>query len=115
MAFAYDEEIVALLALTPDELLCAAEICEAQAAQSAQLVDYSVGGGSALRINLSQRAQAFAARAKSLRQRAALKHSRPFAGGLSLAGKQTQEQDSDRIRPSFTTGRQTALPEDELA
>jgi hypothetical protein len=114
LAFLYDEEIAGMLAITPDELLCAAELCESQAAQSAQLVDYSVGGASALRVNLSQRAQAFAARAKTLRQRAALTHSTPFAGGLTRSGKQTQEQDTDRVRPAFTLDRRVPRPEEDL-
>jgi hypothetical protein len=74
-----------------------------------------VGGAQALRVDQSQRAQAFAARAKALRQRAALRHSRPFAGGLSVSGKQTQERDADRVMPAFLKDRATNEREDEVA
>lgn len=42
--------------------------------------------------------------AKSLRVRAARTSGNPYAGGISIADKDSVEADSDRVSPSFTVG-----------
>ena len=103
-AWIYDEEIEAMLLLRPNELLCAADILDSQSAQSSGKVSYSIGGGSAIRIDLSQRAIAFAQRAKELRRRAYKRGVNPFAGGQTVSGKTVQETRTDRVQPAFTVG-----------
>ena len=52
-------------------------------------------------IDYGERAAFFQSRATQLRSRIALS-AIPFAGGISIAAKQTQEADTDRVAPAFT-------------
>lgn len=82
LAWVWDEEIEArLLLANNNELVAAAEICEAEAAQSSSFVNYSVGGGSAVKYDLAQRQEHFSARAKWLRKRLYRARLRPETWG----------------------------------
>jgi hypothetical protein len=92
-----DEEIAYALADEGAPTPAAALVCEALAARFARQVDKSVGD---LRLSLSQKAQAFAAKAERLREHAA--HGAiPFAGGLSESERDAARRDSDLVQPSF--------------
>ncbi len=95
-----DEEISWLLGQEPSPLAAAVRALEALAARFARQVDKAVGD---LRLSLSQKAQAFAARAAELRLRLALA-SAPYAGGLSEAEKAAAEGEADLVQPAFKRG-----------
>lgn len=93
LAWLWDEEILAELAqvdLLDDPpvpgsqrlLVCAIRLLESQTAQSSSMVDYSVGGSGALKTDQSQRAVAFRAAAKTLRQRLMRHRLRPQTWSL---------------------------------
>jgi hypothetical protein len=92
-----DEEIAFALGEESTAVLAAAAICEALAARFARQVDKSVGD---LRLSLNQKAQAFAAKAEALRERAATAVE-PYAGGLSQSEREASRADSDLIQPAF--------------
>jgi hypothetical protein len=95
--FVSDEEIAFALSEEGSAMAAAAAISEALAARFARQVDKSVGD---LRLSLNQKAQAFAAKAQALRQRAATSTA-PYAGGLSQGERDSARADSDLIRPAF--------------
>lgn len=68
------------------------------AAEAAAKVDKSVGD---LSLSLSQQNQQYLALANQMRQRLAAV-AVPFAGGISIADKDTRAADSDRVAPAFT-------------
>ena len=91
-----DEEIAYLLT---NSTVSAASIaaCEALAAKFARSVDRTVGS---LSLSASQKAKQFRELAATLRrQRAVL--AAPYAGGISVADKDTQRADTDRVKPTF--------------
>jgi len=98
-----DEEILAALEMANGNVLkAAALVCDSLAAHFSRQVDKTTG---AARSALSQRAKAYAERAKELRQQAKQKimaSAKPFAGGLSLGEKQLAAQNTDRVGPFFT-------------
>lgn len=63
----------------------------------ARLVDEGVGD---LKVNYSQRLAAYKELRAELKMKLATKHGLPVAGGLSLARKQTVEEDTDRVTPA---------------
>ena len=80
----------------------AADAAAAIAAYYAGQVDVRVG---ILSSSNSQKTQQFAELATALRQRAedrALAYAVPFAGGVSMAGKEVAEENTDRVPPAFT-------------
>lgn len=80
----------------------AADAAAAIAAYYAGQVDVRVG---ILSSSNSQKTQQFAELSTALRRRAeerALAAATPFAGGISVAGKEATEEDADRVTPSFT-------------
>jgi len=80
----------------------AADAAAAIAAYYAGQVDIRVG---ILSSSNSQKTQQFAELATALRRRAddkALAMAVPFAGGISIAGKEEAEENTDRVPPSFT-------------
>lgn len=99
-----DEELAAFLpggAMgEPSELHAAAAVCEAIASRMARNVDLSGGGSSA---SMSQQTTAYRQRAQALRRQAAMKVV-PFAGGTSIAGRDAEDANSDRVPPAFTRG-----------
>jgi hypothetical protein len=80
----------------------AAMLCRALAAQlsrQADVVDQN------LRNAYSQRARAYMIRASDYEVQAAIRSgAMPYAGGISIADKQQQEQDTDRVAPQFQLG-----------
>ena len=80
----------------------AADSAAAIAAHYAGQVDVRVG---ILSSSNSQKTQQFAELATALRRRAddkALAMAVPFAGGISIAGKEVTEENSDLVQPAFT-------------
>lgn len=64
-----------------------------------RLADEAVGQ---VRINFSQKAKAYAITLNMLVNRLAKEDASPFAGGISIAQKQSQVLNNDRVRPDFT-------------
>ena len=103
-----DEEIGAFLTtygINPATLptppyFAAAAACEAVAAKFARGADKTVGR---LGIKSSQSAIAYERRAVLLRKRGLIEGVSPYAGGISVAQKQAEVADGDRVRPAFTT------------
>lgn len=95
-----DEEILGAISMAGGARAAAALVCE-------HLANRYATEGQKLRDDLGQeidygeRAKFFTDRAAQLRSRIALT-AIPFAGGISIADKQTREQDSDRVAPAFT-------------
>lgn len=97
-----DEEISFLLTMRSSVYGTAAECCRSIASQFSRKAD-SVQGQ--LHTVYSAQAKAYAARATDFETRsAALGGAMPYAGGLSLADKDNQLEDSDRVEPQFTIG-----------
>lgn len=97
---ATDEEFNFALLDQPDPRLAAAVVLEALAARFSRQADKRVGQ---ISEQLSQRAEAFAARAKDLRRLASSK-ALPVFGGLSISEKDSLDQDTDAVQPSFRIG-----------
>jgi hypothetical protein len=103
-----DEEIAYLLSLTGGNVLQAAiAACVQLANRYSSQVDFAVE--TELRVQLSQRAEAYAKRAQELRDQAQLLGfgglvPMPYAGGISRSDMQRQEQDADRVPPGFVVG-----------
>lgn len=91
-----DEEITWALAQGPT-LLAASRIAEAIAGRYSRRSDKAVGQ---LSVSASQRAKAYLELAKRLQLRANLAAGSPYAGGISIADKLSQESDTDRVSGS---------------
>jgi len=78
----------------------AALACDAIAAGFAGEADKEVGD---LKISLSQKSIGYERRAKQYRKQSRTLVT-PVAGGISIAAKQTQDQDTDRVKPAFARG-----------
>jgi hypothetical protein len=101
-----DEEINFALTLRPGVYGPAAECARMLAAQfgrKADVVTSSPGGGQ-LKTNYSIQATRYMALANELDEKAAIFGAMPYAGGISQADKETQEQNSDRVTPQFNLG-----------
>lgn len=83
-------------------LSAAARCCEWLQSFYARKADMSEG---ALRIALSQRAKAYLEKSKELRFRDAIT-AVPYAGGISIADKENNNNDTDRVPPAFFRGMQ---------
>jgi hypothetical protein len=104
-----DEELTYLLSLTGGKVLPAAiAACLELANRYSSQVDFAVE--SELRVDLSQRAEAYAKRATELREQASIpgtvasRHPMPYAGGLSTSDMARQAADMDRVAPNFWVG-----------
>lgn len=103
-----DEEIAYLLTLTGGSVVQAAIAgCIHLSNRYSSQVDFAVE--SELKVNLSQRAQAYADRAQELRQQSQMPglgtvHAQPYAGGVSRSDMERQEQAADRVPPAFVVG-----------
>ena len=93
-----DEEITYLLAVEGSTVAAAAGACEAIATKFARQADKALGP---LRVSLSQKSEAYAARAKNLRTRGTLGMALAYAGGISESDKDSVEEESDRVEPAF--------------
>jgi hypothetical protein len=95
-----DEEIDWFISANANIYGAASAACKALAARYADKVDKAVGD---LRLSLSQKAARYASLASEYAQKsAAYGYCAPFAGGISVASKDTYEQNSDRVVPAFT-------------
>lgn len=97
-----DEEILGAITLAGSARAAAALICENLAGRYAtfgQRFTDDLGQ----QVDYGARATFYQTRATTLRSRGSL-GAIPFAGGISIAGKQTQEQGTDRVQPAFTVG-----------
>jgi len=95
-----DEEIDAMLSNYSNATRAAAECAFAIAGKFARRADKSAGR---LRIAGSQSADAYERLGKRLLVQVGLEAA-PYAGGISISDKQTDESDTDRVAPSFTRG-----------
>jgi len=94
-----DREIDFLLIQDGNPISAAACAADALAAKYARQVDNDSGSNS---DSASQRSTAYLALAAELRRKLGRRAVAPFCGGISVADKQTRENDSDRVAPSFT-------------
>lgn len=111
-----NEEIDAALVDASSNPYVAAIICtEALISHYARLCNKSVGD---LSISYGNIANNYRKLLGDLRRRSTLQLCTPYAGGISISDKQTDEEDSDRVQPSFykemhdTNGTQTELAEE---
>jgi len=95
-----DEELDAFLSVESNKYLAAAVAAESLMALYATKVDKSVGR---LRISMQQASGHFSKLAMRLRAEASMRVA-PYAGGISIADKQDQNADTDRVNPSFSMG-----------
>lgn len=93
-----DEEIAYLLAEEGNVAGAAVAAVKGLLAKYARLVDKSVGD---LKLSYSQRAGQYAKLLQTLERRRLVRGVGIKAGGTSLARKETVEQDTDRVQPSF--------------
>lgn len=95
-----DEEITFALTQRPSIYGAAATVCRSlstKLSREADTVDKD------LRTTLSARATAYSRRAAEYEVKASVRGgAMPYAGGLSIADKITNEQDPDRVQPQFT-------------
>jgi len=101
-----DEEINAILAVQPLPLLASAQLCEVLAVRYADQVDYTNG---ALAEQASQRAAAWTARAKALRDEVAEEGRaggvvRFLVGGQTLQEREDRALDDEVTQPDFGQG-----------
>lgn len=98
-----DEEINYLLTLYGGDVYTAAIVAaRSLASKYARFPDVRIGDYS---TSNSQRFNAYLALAKQLEQtqNVGLIHkAKPYAGGISIADKQQDEQNTDRVKPAFT-------------
>jgi len=101
-----DEEIAFALTQRATIYGAAAECCSYISAQYSRDVDTVAGE---LRTLYSSRAKAYAARGAYFESVALTRSGAlPYAGGISESDKATQEQDADRVPPSFNIGMEEA-------
>ena len=101
-----DEEINFALTVRSNIYGAASDCCNYIAAQYSRMVNLvTTGSGGALTTNYSDKARAYYARAAQLDMMAKVRGGGlPYAGGISLADKQTQMADPDRTPPQFSLG-----------
>lgn len=95
-----DEEIAYALAQEGNARAAAALVAESIASIFGRKADKSVGD---LKISYRGQSEHYMSIAKKLRS-ASTKFASPYAGGISDSDKNTVEDDSDRLRPSFERG-----------
>lgn len=96
-----DAELSYLLTQFPDPLFAASRAAKTLSLRYSKSADKQVGD---LRISYSARAKAFMDLANDLEVRASISDLQIFAGGVYLADKQTNEQDTSLARPAFRRG-----------
>jgi hypothetical protein len=101
-----DEEIAYALAKETTVLRAAARVCDHLAARFSREFDVSADDGR--RDSLAQRVNNYRAKAADLRRQAASDSDyavKPYLGGRSVSDKESQEDDTDRVAPSFRIDR----------
>ena len=97
-----DEEISYFISMRSSPVGAAAECCRTLSAQYSRSVDSAAGG---TKEAYSQMAKAYALRAAQFEAQAAAGGAGlPYAGGISVADKSSQEENSDRVSPQFSIG-----------
>ena len=96
-----DGEIDSLVSDEGSKEAAALAAVRAILAKYARLVDKSVGD---LHLSYSQRQASYQALAERLERLYALRTAIPFAGGISISGKETLEDDTDRVAPFAKRG-----------
>ncbi len=96
-----DEEITYALAAEGNTHTAAALVAKSIAAKFAPLIDRAIGD---LKISFSQRQKHFKELADELQARGDVSGGRMFAGGISVADKETEVLDPDRVVPAFRKG-----------
>ncbi len=95
-----DGEIDWLLSLyNGSPLLAAIRGCETIMSKFARMADETVGPVS---IQFSQKYKNYQVMIDQLRRRSATEDMTPYAGGISISDKHTEEQNTDRVKPDFT-------------
>jgi hypothetical protein len=109
-----DEEIEYFLTVRSSINGAAAECCRTLSAQYSRSIDMAVDGA---RNQYSQLAAAYALRAQQFDAKAAADGAgMPYTGGVSVADKETQQDDPDRVNPQFALGMfDSNLPIGQLA
>lgn len=74
-------------------------LAEGIIAKFSRLANEQVGQ---VRIDFKQKAEGYRALLRDLRSRLTMENATPYAGGISVADKQTVAMNSDRVRPDFT-------------
>jgi len=84
----------------------ASRCCTTIASKFSRLADQSVGD---LKVSMSQKAVAYRLQAEELKGLAGREGSVPvpYAGGLTISGKETDRDNSDQIQPYFSSGQFT--------
>lgn len=97
-----DEEIAYYLTQRSSVYGAAAECCRTLQARFSRSVDQKGGD---TETKYSQLAKAYGIKAIEFEQKAAAAGAgKPYAGGISIADKQAQEQNTDRVAPQFQIG-----------
>ena len=73
--------------------------CETIMAKFARLVNEAVGQ---VKINYRERYENYRDTIADLRRRLAIEDATPYAGGISVSDKRTNQDNDDRVRPDFT-------------
>jgi hypothetical protein len=98
----YDAEILYQISQFANLYLAGAELCRNLSLQYATQVDIVQGE---LKTNYSQITKMFAERAAILESRGmAIGGAMPYAGGISVADKQSYVDDTDRVMPQYDLG-----------
>jgi hypothetical protein len=95
-----NEEITYAGTLEGSDLSVSARCCEFIVAKFSRKADMEEGK---LSIKLSQRAASYQKKADELRMRDSTTAA-PYAGGISIADKESTNADTDRVAPSFFRG-----------
>ena len=100
-----DEEIGGAITLAGNTRAAAALVCENLAGRYSTL-GQRLTDDLGEQVDFGARATFYLTRATELRSRAGL-GALPFAGGISIAAKNTEAASTDRVRPAFTVGLHT--------
>ena len=97
-----NEEISYFLSQRPSFYGAAAECCRSLATRFSAQATMSAGDTKEM---LSDISKAFAQRALAFETKAVVSGSgAPYAGGISVSDKETQDEDTDRVQPQFVLG-----------
>lgn len=96
-----DAELAYLIAqYAPGAVINAAiQACEAALAKFARLVDEKAGG---VDLKFSQKTKQYTLTRDELRRRLLVTDMNPFCGGISIAQKEANRENTDTVRPDFT-------------
>lgn len=94
-----DSEVNYFISVTSDTYSAAALASRSLASKYARLVDKYVGD---LRIQHSQRMDAYLALADRLESQGSMLGASPYLGGNSVSEKETEQADTNKVQPYFT-------------